>query len=157
MGIYLIPGNEGVRTKRNRTYVDKSGMIALINGRINTPDKLVCVSRPRRFGKSTAAQMVSAYYDCGRDSSGLFDDLEICGLLVDNLVNLVEKTRRKVVLIVDFNPNSVMRAARRGKFRSYWSESSSAGSLLSYIDMDFDGLSEVVWNLMRGKENKSKI
>ena len=52
-------------------------MISLLNDRIGRKDKLVCVSRPRRFGKSTAAQMVSAYYDCGCDSSELFDDLEI--------------------------------------------------------------------------------
>ena len=49
MGIYLNPGNEGFRTTRNGTYVDKSGMISLLNDRIGRKDKLVCVSRPRRF------------------------------------------------------------------------------------------------------------
>ena len=77
MGIYLNPGDDGFRTKRNGTYVDKTGMITLINERINTTGKLVCVCRPRRFGKSTAAQMLAAYYGCGQDTSELFDDLKI--------------------------------------------------------------------------------
>ena len=77
MGIYLNPGNEGFRTTRNSKYVDKSGLIAIVNHTINTPEKMSCVCRARRFGKSTAAQMLCAYYDQSCDSSGLFDDLEI--------------------------------------------------------------------------------
>ena len=79
MSIYINPGNEGFRTVRNSEYVDKSGMIEVINGTINTKSKLSCISRPRRFGKSTAAQMLCAYYDRTVDSSELFDDLEIAG------------------------------------------------------------------------------
>ena len=46
---------------------------------IRTPQKLVCVSRPRRFGKSFAAKMLCAYYDNSCDSHALFDDLQIAG------------------------------------------------------------------------------
>ena len=77
MGIYLNPGNSGFKTVRNSRYVDKSGLIRLINDTIGTKQKLSCVSRPRRFGKSCAAQMLCAYYDKMCDSSALFDDLEI--------------------------------------------------------------------------------
>ena len=77
MGNYLNPGNSGFTGIRNDPYVDKSGMISLINGSIETPRRLTCVSRPRRFGKSFAAQMLCAYYDRSCDSSGLFEDLEI--------------------------------------------------------------------------------
>lgn len=57
--------------------MDKTGMIGLINQTIGTPQCLTCISRPRRFGKSFAAQMLCAYYDKTCDSSGLFDDLAI--------------------------------------------------------------------------------
>lgn len=77
MGNYLNPGNSGFTSIRNDTYIDKSGMIALINETIETPRRLTCVSRPRRFGKSFAAQMLCAYYDRSCDSSALFEDLEI--------------------------------------------------------------------------------
>ena len=77
MGIYLNPGNSGFAEIRNSAYVDKTGLIGLINQTIGTRQKLTCVSRPRRFGKSYAAQMLCAYYDKSCDSSALFDDLEI--------------------------------------------------------------------------------
>ena len=38
---------------------------------------MTCVSRPRRFGKSYAAKMLAAYYDCSCNSHDLFDDKEI--------------------------------------------------------------------------------
>ncbi|MBR4986623.1 MAG: AAA family ATPase [Proteobacteria bacterium] len=77
MGIYINPGNEGFRVKRNDTYIDKSGLIGVVNQTIGKKSKLSCISRPRRFGKSYAAQMLCAYYCIGCDSAPLFDDLEI--------------------------------------------------------------------------------
>lgn len=77
MGIYLNPGNAGFISIRKDQYVDKTGMIGLMNRTIGTPRKLVCVSRPRRFGKSYAAKMLCAYYDKSCDSRALFDDLMI--------------------------------------------------------------------------------
>ncbi len=77
MGMYLNPGNSGFTRIRNDIYVDKSGLISLINETIETPRFLTCVSRPRRFGKSFAAKMLCAYYDKTCDSSALFDDLVI--------------------------------------------------------------------------------
>ena len=79
MGIYLNPGNNGFKRIMNGRYVDKTGLISLINDRIDSPDGLICVSRPRRFGKSYAADMLAAYYDCSCDSESLFDGLEISG------------------------------------------------------------------------------
>ena len=77
MGNYLNPGNSGFSGIRNDIYVDKSGLIGLINQTIDTPRRLTCISRPRRFGKSFAAKMLCAYYDKTCDSAGLFDDLKI--------------------------------------------------------------------------------
>ena len=73
MGTYLNPGNSGFARIINSDYVDKTGMIALVNQTINTTRNLTCISRPRRFGKSLAAQMLCAYYDRSCDSHPLFD------------------------------------------------------------------------------------
>lgn len=78
MGIYLNPGNEGFkRALRSQIYVDKSELIQVTNTVLGTEQEYLCVSRPRRFGKSMAANMLCAYYGKGCDSSGLFDGLKI--------------------------------------------------------------------------------
>ena len=77
MGKYFNPGNQGFQEVLNSRYIDKTGMIALINKGINTKQKHTCISRPRRFGKSFAAQMLCAYYDCSCDSHKLFHGLTI--------------------------------------------------------------------------------
>ena len=77
MGLYLNIGNKGFQTARNSEYVDKSGLIGVINGTIGTERKFSCVTRCRRFGKSMAAKMLAAYYDESCDSRSLFSDLEI--------------------------------------------------------------------------------
>jgi hypothetical protein len=79
MGDFINKGNAGFREIRNSTYVDKSGLIRFINATLGTKRKLTCMSRPRRFGKSFAAQMLCAYYDKSCDSRSLFEDLEIAG------------------------------------------------------------------------------
>ncbi|MCD8221549.1 MAG: ATP-binding protein [Clostridiales bacterium] len=79
MGMYLNPGSRGFQTILNGIYVDKTGLIDYINSTINTPFKLTCFSRPRRFGKSFAAKMLCAYYDKSCDSHSLFDNLTISG------------------------------------------------------------------------------
>ncbi len=77
MGTYLNPGNKGFQKILQSEYVDKTGLIALINKTIGTTGMLTCISRPRRFGKSYATKMLCAYYDCSCDSQGLFDDKEV--------------------------------------------------------------------------------
>ena len=77
MGVYINKGNEGFRQIRNSEYVDKSGLIAVVNRTLFTEQKLSCVTRCRRFGKSLAAKMLAAYYDHSCDSHNLFADLEI--------------------------------------------------------------------------------
>jgi len=77
MGIYINIGNEGFRSARNSEYVDKSGLIAVINNTLETEKRFTCVTRCRRFGKSMAAKMLCAYYDRSCDSRSLFADLTI--------------------------------------------------------------------------------
>ena len=77
MGRFLDYGNWDFRSVRNSVFVDKSGLINVLNGLIDTEKRYVCISRPRRFGKSVAAKMLYAYYDRSSDSRSLFNDLEI--------------------------------------------------------------------------------
>ena len=77
MGKYLNVGNAGFEAVRKGIYVDKTGMISFVNSALGTMDKLICVSRPRRFGKSFAAKMLCAYYDRSCDSRSLFEGLKI--------------------------------------------------------------------------------
>ena len=77
MGTYVNPGNQAFKRISGPDYVDKTDMISLMNDRVGGADCLVCVSRPRRFGKSYAAKMLTAYYDCSCDSHLLFDDKKI--------------------------------------------------------------------------------
>ena len=79
MGRYVNPGNQAFRRIAGADYVDKTGLISLVNDRVGGDDCLICVSRPRRFGKSYAAKMLTAYYDCSCDSHSLFDDKVIAG------------------------------------------------------------------------------
>ena len=77
-GIYLNPGNELFReTVNSEIYVDKTILIDFTNHVLETTQKEICVSRPRRFGKSIAENMLVAYYSKGCDSKELFSKLKI--------------------------------------------------------------------------------
>ena len=63
MGIYINKGNEGFQSTRRSEYVDKTGLIAVVNKTLLTEKRFSCVTRSRRFGKTIAAKMLLAYYD----------------------------------------------------------------------------------------------
>ena len=78
MGVYLNPGNEKfAKAVQSEIYVDKTGLIEYTDQVINTVQRYVCVSRPRRFGKSMTADMLTAYYGKECDSRELFSGLKI--------------------------------------------------------------------------------
>ncbi|MBO4320238.1 MAG: AAA family ATPase [Treponema sp.] len=78
MGIYLNPDNENfARTLRRPIYVDKTQMIAVINEFMEQDNTYLCISRPRRFGKTIAGNMLSAYFSKGADSRSLFAPFKI--------------------------------------------------------------------------------
>lgn len=78
MGSYLNPGCGNFRMAlRSEIFIDKSLIIEETNRRVSTMQRFMCVSRPRRFGKSMAADMLAAYYDNSEDASGIFEGLDI--------------------------------------------------------------------------------
>lgn len=78
MGRFLNPDNGAFSEAVNsEIYIDKTRLLEYINRVINTTSKFICNSRPRRFGKSMTADMLSAYYSRGCDSKELFKNYEI--------------------------------------------------------------------------------
>ncbi len=61
-------------------FVDKSDLIAKINMRIHTKNRYICITKPRRFGKTSVLNMLGAYYCKSYDSRDLFDGLKISKL-----------------------------------------------------------------------------
>ena len=127
MGTYVNPCNKAFNSYINgHIYIDKTELIAYTNEVLGSSDQFICVSRPRRFGKSMAANMLSAYYSKNIDSRKLFTGkkienhatfeehlnkhnvirLDVNGfvLLRDEIINLTEKIRASVVseLIEEF-------------------------------------------------------
>lgn len=80
MGRFVNPDNSAFEVALNsKIYVDKTGLLEYTNSVLGTTDAYICNSRPRRFGKSYAANMLAAYYSKGCDSKEMFSDLSISG------------------------------------------------------------------------------
>lgn len=80
MGMYLnsvVPYMNYLEMANSLYYVDKSTMIGELIETIGTPDKYICITRPRRFGKTVIANMLSSFFAKGLDSGRIFDNLQI--------------------------------------------------------------------------------
>jgi len=81
MGAYLNPGKEAFEEAVNsEIFIDKTEMLGYLNTIVKTKQKYVSVSRPRRFGKTMAADMICAYYDRDADSRELFEKRKLAGM-----------------------------------------------------------------------------
>lgn len=78
MGRFVNPDNRAFQAALNsKIYVDKTGLLEYTNSVLNSTNAYICNSRPRRFGKSITANMLTAYYSKACDSSEMFSDLKI--------------------------------------------------------------------------------
>ena len=78
MGIFVNPGNSGFQSAlRSKIYIDKTGLLEYTNSVLGSEQRYICVSRPRRFGKSMTAEMLVAYYDKSCNSEDMFGNLKI--------------------------------------------------------------------------------
>ena len=81
MGMFVNPDNSAFQAALNaRIYIDKSGLINYTNSVLASSDAFICNSRPRRFGKSITANMLTAYYSKGCNSEKMFSGLEVSKL-----------------------------------------------------------------------------
>lgn len=80
MGVYLNPENGPYDwVVHKEVFVDKSLLIEKVWKHAQKKNPFLCISRPRRFGKSTDANMLTAFFSKGCDSAELFRDLNISG------------------------------------------------------------------------------
>ena len=78
MGLYLNPNSELLEgAMQSEIYIDKSLIIRELNRFVKTENRFICISRPRRFGKSMASHLISSYYGKNTDSLPLFEKLKI--------------------------------------------------------------------------------
>ena len=103
MGNILNPGNDNsfinlVKARDTRVFVDKTGFLEKTNTLFNTDGKLLAVTRPRRFGKTVTAHMLSAYYSKGYAGQNIFDKLEIA-----NRASFAEHLNKYDVIYIDMN------------------------------------------------------
>ncbi len=78
-----------IRCVKSEIFVDKSELIKYCNKVLGTEYSYMCVTRPRRFGKTMALSMLNAYYSKGCDSKEIFDKLSIANdkTYLENLNN----------------------------------------------------------------------
>ena len=97
MGRFVNPDAQVFQSALNaEIYVDKTGLIEYTNKVLGSTDAYICNSRPRRFGKSTTANMLAAYYSKGCDSKELFD-----GLQISHAADYTQHLNRSVVIHLD--------------------------------------------------------
>ena len=80
MCVYLntiSPLNKFKELLRSKYFVDKTMLIEKINEILDTRDKFLCITKPRRFGKSSVADMLGAYYSKAFNSEDVFNKLNI--------------------------------------------------------------------------------
>ena len=82
MGNILNPGNDNsfirlVKFKDSEIFVDKTDFIKEMSAKINAQNRFFAVTRPRRFGKTVTAHMLSAYYSKGYAGQKIFDGSQI--------------------------------------------------------------------------------
>ena len=78
MGRFVNPDNSAFQVALNsKIYIDKTGLLNYTNEVLDTNEAFICNSRPRRFGKSITANMLTAYYSKGCNSEKMFSELEI--------------------------------------------------------------------------------
>ena len=80
MGIYLNSESAYTLYKSETQkpyFVDKSRMIEELFPLIEEGANHICITRPRRFGKTVTANMISAFFSRAREASDIFDRLKI--------------------------------------------------------------------------------
>lgn len=96
-----ITNNSFTEVANYKYFVDKSELIEKVNENIKTPSKYICITRPRRFGKTINAMMLSCYYSKNADFKTLFDKLEI-----SKSGSYLEHLNKHNVIYITFNSNA---------------------------------------------------
>ena len=142
MGNILNPGNDNsfirlVKAKDTRVFVDKTEFIEKTNALFNTDGNLIAVTRPRRFGKTVTAHMLSAYYSKGYAGQEIFNDLEI-----SNKNSFKEHLNKYDVIYIDMNSID-------GHYKNYLKKTKKVQGVESLVDyLEYSIIKE-----LRGQKN----
>ena len=71
------PWSRYTRISTEKLFVDKSYIISDLVNFINTGARFLCVTRPRRFGKTVNANMISSFFGRTFDQKKLFSSLAV--------------------------------------------------------------------------------
>ena len=145
MGSYLNPSGIAFSEDiRDEIYVDKTGLLRFTNRVIHTNEKRIVVSRPRRFGKTMAVNMLTAYYSLGCDSEALFRGLEI-----ERDLSFHEHLNRHNVIRIDVYDlySNAIDKNRLDDFRHFVSERINSELAAAYPDEVKGNESELVESL----------
>lgn len=146
MGRFLNPDNSAFQVALNsEIYVDKTGLIDYTNKVLNTNQALICNSRPRRFGKSITANMLTAYYSRGCDSEQMFVSKKIgqCELFRKHLnqydvihfdVQWCLSVAKSANAVVKYIENSIIEEIKSAFPDVNFQSASSLAEILSYIN-----------------------
>ena len=157
MGRFVNPDSSAFQVALNsRIYVDKTGLIEYTNSVLDTTNAYICNSRPRRFGKSYAANMLAAYYSKGTDSEQMFS-----GLRISKDADFKKHLNKYDVLLVGINydKTSQEHQCRIEKYEKDWfcqpasvqiaidlnTDSAWSWSHLPVISEHISGLTSVCW------------
>lgn len=80
MGIYLNSSTAFTLYKSEVSkpyFVDKTRMLAELIPLVREGNNYICITRPRRFGKTVMANMIGAFFAKGEEGHALFDRLNI--------------------------------------------------------------------------------
>jgi len=76
VGRFLNKGNQKfAEFSRTKYFIDKTELLNVLLEK-DADEKFICCSRPRRFGKSVTADMMTAYFSRGVASRSLFEPLK---------------------------------------------------------------------------------
>ena len=149
MGVYINAGNENLKMALNsQIFVDKSLILQRLCSLLNSNQRFICVSRPRRFGKTTVRDLMVAYFSKGCDSKALFSNFAECENWYDGY---------KIGEFDIYNPNSVVRAMTRKKYTNYWNATGSYEVVSDYIRLDFDGTKSAITEMLAGNDVKVNV
>ena len=93
--------NQFAKTTKDKYFVDKSELIEKMNELVGTSSQYVCITRPRRFGKTINAMMLASYYSKNANFKELFDKLEI-----SKSETYLEHLNKHNLVYITFNSNS---------------------------------------------------
>ena len=141
MGIYVNPGNENLKIDLNsKIFVDKSLFIKKIREFINTDNRFICVSRPRRFGKTRIGSLMKAYFSKGCDSLDIFENLQIANppeKETTETQNQIKKPEKKFDFRENLNKFNVLSIDLGAMFSSSKNKDEVLANLYSELLEDF--------------------